>query len=210
MKTCYYSQQNTWFYMFNERGDSLLPKTVVPKKTKIINSIYLLEQSKVVIRETDIKQQTDDDFWVICPTYFVEGKMSGCQFSVTGSLAKNPEGLLESPDDATIREISEEIGITCDKSDLESYGIKYFNGKTIHNFGLRVSNSKPYEKIDGCISSFTQDDKTKKIQIIMYGTLPEIHTLLECIVFREESIDKANIRGIRVLPFNDIKKYFNI
>ena len=142
------------------------------------------------------------DCFVACPVYAdpKTGQILDTQLAITGTCYKNEDYL-----PATLRELSEEIGIVlANPNKLRQ--IKSFSGpkRTEVSYIANISGARCFNSnVDRIISG--TDDKTKKVQVVVYGTISDLLGLYENIHERPESDDLLTIRYVR---FINLKEFF--
>lgn len=147
-----------------------------------------------------IKLQHEYPIYLIGPVY-INDKQNGLadsQLSITGCPYYNEHFVT-----AAKRELSEEIGLTCDTSSLinivDSYTTTY-----IVNINNTYSASKKDDLCQDTKNKLNKkDNKNKKIQVLIFGSLPEIETKIKQINYREDSADLHSIAGLRILSLDD-------
>jgi len=120
------------------------------------------------------------------------------QFAITGT-----EQLNETTHQAIIRELEEEVGITIDETKLTNKIIKETPLRRNSTYLLHASHAKPY---NGYADMFVQnrDDKFRKVQVVIYGSLKEITKLIEMITRRRPSEEQHSIVSLHILEAKTI------
>lgn len=77
-----------------------------------------------------------------------------------------------------------------------------FHDTMYHSYVLDASSGRPYNKITDKLSTGT-DDKSKKIQVVVVGKLPDLLHILKNIVDRPPSSDSESIKSVRLLSLKE-------
>jgi hypothetical protein len=139
--------------------------------------------------------------YILCPVYFKGNNICDTQMSITGCIKVN-----ESPEDAVSRELSEEIGAIVKQSSVH-LNVTTFKNKTFYNTFVHVKSLSLVQN-DGTNNTedTRNDDNSRKIQCVIYGTKKELESFANSIVARVKATDNvynqhAFIGGVSVLPF---------
>jgi len=155
-----------------------------------------------------IHNLNDPNIGVLLPVYHetTTGNLADTQLSITGSVKKG-----EFFKHALIREVREELGLN-----INSFS--YIGSETIHgtNRNIRLvtyvchytgSELSCLERPDIEPNALLEDDETRKIQIVIYGKIDDIHNLISRIEYRPPAsdnlvVDQAyTIGGLRIVPY---------
>lgn len=132
-------------------------------------------------------------------TYFntKNGKLIDTQYSITGSMNPCDANTTTS----AIRELEEELGVTCDISHMgipdivkvgwQTYTTYVISARTLRPISLRdIEKHSPYEP--------GKDIKSQKIQIFIHGTCEDFVYLTSQIKYRRNA--ETDIAGITIIP----------
>lgn len=177
----------------------------------------LADVYKNIIDKFDQSDQSNQDYqlskyYVVCPVYTSKSTKNilDTQLSVTGkSKIKEPDHL------AVIREVQEELGISVNPMKIEhcyfSRGSYYDNNQnrkkykkyiTESSYCVDISDSHPFNpKLDVVFKN--DDDKLRKIQVVLYGKLENILNLYSKIFNRPDSNDIESIRFVRIISLEE-------
>jgi hypothetical protein len=153
------------------------------------------------------------DHVIIGPVYLSKDKQHflDTQPAVTGSRictrTKLGSFLCEGAKDATVRELTEELGIWCTKDKLvETANVVDCKRETI-TFSLNVSDAVAYNpEIHRSVSPLGKDDRSKKVQVVVYGDLDAALRLVNSVTKRRRAKDTNGIGGIRIMNTVDVLK----
>lgn len=182
--------------------------TVIPKGTEVPISKHVLlgiSEAHCHIKSFD----NSHELYVMCPVYWDDkyGCLCDTQLTVTGSIFTGESDHRA----ATIRELNEEFGISCFPRDLvecsKDVKIPGKYDRTATTFVLDASNASPF--VSSVSTSHGTDDKNRKVQVAVYGTLPQLQSLATRITDRAHSKDLTGIRGIRLISLDDFFAGFN-
>ncbi len=196
-------------YSFGPDLKSIIDKpTTVPKGTNVLISKHILPG--ITEAYDHIKSLPDSsDLYVMCPIYWDDkfASLHDTQLTVTGSIFTGETDKR----DATVRELNEELGISCLHRDLvecaKDVKIPGKYVRTATTYTLDASTTTPF--VSSGISSHGTDDKNTKVQVVVYGTLPQLQKLVVQITDRSHSKDLTGIRAIRLISFDDFFSGFN-
>lgn len=181
-------------------------------KTEIINRNTEIEFSSFALfglldSYITIKNNLSEkikEYYVVCPVYIDKesGKILDTQLAVTGTCYYNEDEYI-----TVSREVSEEVGLFCDKSIIHQIVISENNNKTKRKectFICDITNATYFDKN---INIFTQgiDDKTKKIQVVLFGKIDNLLEIYKNVKNRPLSNDFDTIRYVR---FISMKEFF--
>lgn len=148
-----------------------------------------------------IKKIPRDDF-VLCPVYYYDDVIADTQLAVTGS--KLIDELSES---SANREVCEEIGLHTDVSNFDNYIFVRSKYKTFESYTLDVLKCHPCNSSihaeEFVPETFENNDRKKKVQIIIHGSMRSIHEKIMSITERLPSNDLNRICGFRILSQQD-------
>lgn len=147
-----------------------------------------------------------EEMYIICPLY-IQGD---CQISVTGT---SYDGF--DPSVSTIKELSEEIGIVPINYDYLTYigtyshPIKTRPMRIVHNYTINAELCERYYNGHKCSKYYkhmtkNNENKDIKLQVLVYGSLQIIITLLKNVGFRHMSKDFNNIKQLRIIKITDL------
>ncbi len=201
------------FLPFNavEDGDLLVGGYGESKKlSSIIRSHYVTPVADRLLPKNDhtyviglsYDQQTDAD----------------TQRSITGTVEyirdRYGDWVLETPKEAAIRELQEEVGVTCDFKALNRPHTEFLGGAewytyAIHARMLRPTRSGEHYFLDKKRPYAPAKYKgQEKVQVHVYGSLDELLGLLKHVSSR--ICAERDICGVRLLRSTDIHKAFNL
>jgi hypothetical protein len=140
-----------------------------------------------------------DEYYVVCPIYFSKSskRMLDTQLSVTGKCQYGENEVF-----GTIREIQEELGITCNINKIACCTSRNSTTKTETTFIADVTDGKYFDPKRDCVTK-NRDDKTKRIQVVVYGKINNLLNMYSNILNRPESNDIETIRHIRILSLKE-------
>lgn len=158
--------------------------------TNIINN--LINNSK--------NAKSIENYYVVCPIYSSKStkKMLDTQLAVTGKCYFNEKETF-----TAIREIQEELGISCNSNTIKlcvmSHSKMSNNGiKTEATFTVDVSDSRHFDPKKDCVYK-GHDDRTRRVQIVVWGKLDNLLNMYTKIFNRPESNDLETIRFVRIV-----------
>ncbi len=145
-------------------------------------------------RET-INNYIKYNYYIACPIYTSKRtkRMLDTQLSVTGKCYVNEDELF-----ASIREIQEEIGITCNIQKIKLCTSKNNGIKTETTFIADVSDSRHFDPKKDCVGK-GYDDRKRKIQVVVCGKLDSLLNMYSKIFNRPESNDLETIKFVRFI-----------
>jgi hypothetical protein len=196
-------------YSFGSGLKSIIDNpTVISKGTDVLISKHVLPGINEAYHHIEALDNSAE-LYVMCPIYWDDKHACFCdtQLAVTGAVFVGEHDHRV----ATIRELNEELGISCFPRDLvecsKNAKIPGKYARTATTFALDASNASPF--VSSSISSHGTDDKSTKVQVVVYGTLPQLQCLVTRITDRSHSKDLTGIRGIRLISLDDFFAGFN-
>ena len=158
-----------------------------------------------------------DDTYVIGLSYDQQAG-ADTQRSITGTVEfkcdKYGAWVSETPEEAAIRELQEEVGVSCDRSALTRQNRMVFNGATWHTFAVHVRMLRPTRQGKHYFLDWKRprappkNDGLKKVQVYVHGSLSELLGLLKDVSSR--ICAERDICGVRLLRSADIREAFNL
>jgi hypothetical protein len=151
---------------------------IVSQTNEILVSNYILPGMMPTLISAMQKTQLNlHEIYFVCPQYInkITGELADCQLTITGTPFKD-----EPLEYAAFREIKEETGIAPTniyKSVQRLEGHK----RSVQNFWCEIDSQtplSPQSDASAATTSLTQDDKTRKAQILVFGKLSELIKLL--------------------------------
>jgi len=167
----------------------------VPIGSTITCSWFSLNNGNIIYNALhDLYKNQLNEYYVVCPVYINKQtkEMLDCQLSITGKCH-----IKEHEKQAVIREIQEEIGITCEQENvvkIETTSI-YRKEKL---FMVNVTKSRKFDPNNDIVHT-GNDDKHKKIQAVIYGKIYDLLKIYMDVFERPESDDIETIRYIRLI-----------
>lgn len=139
------------------------------------------------------------DIYIACPTYWRNGDISDTQIGVTGKCHID-----ENYKTATIRELSEELGLFGDSENLIFVTKTDIKGEACETYIMDAINLETYDPTKHVLST-AEDDRTKKCQVIVFGNKDILLKLIKQIKHRyandQATINEIlNIRAITLIP----------
>lgn len=176
------------------------------KKIEQINKLSTIEFSNCTLEGlqktyeelvSPISRMTNiNDYYVVCPVYINKKTklIRDTQLAVTGNCKTNEDEL-----NGVIREIQEELGITCNKSNAVLITSNCTGRKLEQSFIINASNARYFDpKIDSSNENENRgDDKSKKIQVVVCGKLTNLLNIYKNVINRPESNDIETIKFVR-------------
>lgn len=125
--------------------------------------------------------------------------ISDAQLVISGHIQELPDGTIETPKEAMIRELGEEIGI-------KTSSLIQVSKINQQIFILPVSKCIPLEEEDLHEEHKIRDrsGKRNKVNCFIFGTLDEINDLIFKIKYRNNSSDTNTISSLVAINLNDI------
>lgn len=141
------------------------------------------------------------DCYIACPVYAdpKTGKIQDTQLAVTGTCYKDEDYLK-----AITRELSEEIGIVAQEQNVVKISSMTGQKRTEVSYIVNISGAKCFNSRIDSVSTGT-DDKTKKVQIVVYGSIGDLLKLYTTVSERPDSDDLLTIKYVR---FVSLKEFF--
>ena len=122
------------------------------------------------------------------------------QIAITGTEQK-----YENSKNALVRELEEEVGITTHSSNFTHEIIKKNETKTIKSYLLHATYAMEYiEHEYDNFDIIKQDVKSKKVQVIVWGTFEELDKLTKTIKKRRQSNETTSIIAINIVRTFDV------
>jgi hypothetical protein len=172
-----------------------------------IISVYKLPGIKTMLRTICTPSFNPSNMYVVCPQYSSCGKIIDIQFTITGSVI-----LGETFKQAAEREIMEETGIFFPKIIPSVYRLS--GKKSVQNFYCQLDNTaSPIIQQFVTPKQFV-DDRTKKIQVLIYGHFSILEKLFSEVKMPLPSDDtdcrkECFISGIRLIPFSFLMEKYS-
>jgi len=181
----------------------------IPNTTTLEFSNHFLAGIENVVPEMP------DDAYIICPTYLDRRdkiSLSDTQISFTGKLKYDEQNI-----HGMIRELAEESGLDA-RQNIKMKPLTIQNGfidngkDGIHyhasTYMINVNNLVPllYTKTH----ARSKDDKTRRVQSVLYGSFDEVRGLLGEIKFRGDKLCNDNIGSLRAISAHDFKNIYEL
>lgn len=129
-----------------------------------------------------------------------------------------PITLHENIEFGAIREGAEELGLFFDKTSLENKTYarhptkKIGQYQDVYTYTINISNCVPYfpdehlnkPELASTKETGWEDDRSKKVQVIVHGSLEKLSEIIEQITNRIPSNELESIKGIRLLHQQDV------
>lgn len=157
-----------------------------------------------------------DDVYVVAPTYWSHAheNFTDSQITVTGSAYKKTSTRNISKKYVAMKEMCEEVGVMPKTQDHLHDIVTITESKTILNFAVRAldcvgysGDSNLFERTNGLTKK--DEDKSTKVQVMIFGTLSEIHEMMNQIIFRHPSDDLKDNLGLRVIPLDHVMRWLS-
>lgn len=233
----YITKRLSYLFRFDSSNHAILPTVeTIDREHAIWLSSHKLSGFDNVIGKIN------RDHYVICVVYFKYGRMQDTQLGITGSLMKKkphvspeigkPPGLPDLPilheniEFGAVREGAEEIGLFFDESKLLNKTHarhptkKARQYQDVYTYTIDVEHCQPYSpdvhskapELECTTENGWEDNRSKKVQIIVHGKLDKLLEMTAQITQRIPSNDLASIQGIRLMHQQDVylaMKYLN-
>jgi hypothetical protein len=157
------------------------------------------------------------EFCFLCPQYTDKASqnLTDFQLTVTGSFHKGEEAIK-----AAMREVHEEIGMIPDVSRFREFSQIQIWNREIHNFFCEIDSSVQIEDLKtASLRNAVQgeDDKTKKVQIFVFGKFSDLESLMMKDIFPLPSNDtdfvlsgpESYLTGFRLVSFADMEHFLS-
>lgn len=199
--------EDSFVYNFSSDGMKILNDAIVTRKDTAIfiskhgipkYALYFRGLYKAIDIIEKYESESTEPIYILCPIYFdiAKDELHDTQIGITGSPYYR-----EHTTTCAIREMNEEMGITCYKHNLNICSQTKKNFIFVININNTLTSSyrynKPYEG--------DKKESKKKVQILVYGTLKQIIDKISRINYRIYSRDFNTIRGLRILSLKDVK-----
>lgn len=188
------------------RGIGTIDPTVAELDTKhVVLSTYVLPGLHRTLKLLPV------DSVVLGPVYLSKDKSHfvDTQPAVTGSRvsirSKLGSFLCEPSRNAVVRELTEELGIWCREDKLIQTAEFVERGKETITFSLNVSDAIAYNpEIHKSKSHIGKDNRSKKVQVVVYGDPVIARKLVNSVTSRRIAKDTSGIGGIRIMNVTDV------
>lgn len=191
--TKYQLRYKSYLYSFQAKQISLI------HQSSIEFSNFALHGLKIGYNKILSTYKKQKDIYVVCPVYCNAntGALLDTQLAITGTCYK------DEPDDlATVREIAEEVGVIINKNMLEKIHDNITQKRTEATYIIDISKSRAFDpKIDHF--EMGQDDKSRKVQIILVGKFDDLVRLYSSVYNRPISDDYETIKHVRFLSLKE-------
>lgn len=221
----YITKRYSYLFLFDETNQSIVPVCqTIDRGCPILLSYHKLTGFDTVIGKIN------REHYVMCVVYFKHGRMRDTQLGITGSLMKKipivnkPPGLPDPPqfyeniEFGAVREGAEELGLFFDKSSLLNktharHPIKKIGQyQDVYTYTIDIEHCQPYSsdvhqeapELECTEENGWEDNRSKKVQIIVHGELDKLLELTEKISQRVPSNDLTSIQGIRLMHQQDV------
>jgi ADP-ribose pyrophosphatase YjhB (NUDIX family) len=161
-----------------------------------------------------------DDVYVIGLTYNKYNRVpqktyADTQRSITGTIEfkRHPtaDWIKETPHEAAIRELQEEVGVSCDVDTLQAPHVTRTENATWYSFAINARSLRATQPGEHQFLEKSRPDSalggTEKVQIFVYGTNKEIMDMLSNVTSR--TVEETDIFGVRLLQSSAIREAFS-
>jgi len=161
----------------------------------------------------------DPNLWVIGVTYkdINTGVIADTQRSVTGRFEFVPmhcKWTWETPREAALRELQEEVGLTCDVGAFQNHVHTDSYSQEWHTVSINVDSLRPLESKSASLLREDRPDAKRanlpKIQVYVYGTYEQLISKLREVRQRIYIKAETNIAGVSLLPCPSVRSLFSM
>jgi len=193
----YYLRNKSYIFDFETKNIKLINETFIEISGFKLNGL------KKAYTKILSKHGLCNDIYIVCPLYndVTTNKLLDTQLSITGTCYVD-----ENMMDTSIREVAEEIGIIIDKDKVEEIETKTNINRSESTYIIDIQNSKSFD-INKNNFECGVDDKSRKIQIIVYGKLNDLIKTYEKVNNRPLSKESDTIKHLRFIPLKEFIKY---
>lgn len=166
--------------------------------------LMLLAHSGITNAISLLRQEPNyEELYIVGVSYWYENTLNDTQIVVSGKCKTH-----ETSEQVSVRELAEETGLFCDTHKLVHVQSIDTHGTTFDTYVLDVNECVPYDyAIHAHVVSpvHSDEERHRKIQIVLYGTKDQIDEKLKKITGRhvsdEHCLDEnGNIRGMLLMP----------
>lgn len=155
-------------------------------------------------------KKTVGDTYILGPVYKQNDKgVNYCQIGITGTISMIGN-VIETAEQAIVREICEEVGVVPDVRQLKAIHILATKIKEFTGYTISINNCIPFPSALSKFSANIRDVRGKKVGCFVYGSESEILNYLDSSVsYKLPSPD--NIIGLMaILITAEVKKWINM